>query len=135
MDGVGKQIETFLAAPAFAVAGASDDTYKYGHKCYKCYLQHGLKAYPLNPNCQTVMGNPCYPDLASLPEPVESLSIITPPAVTEKVIDDAIKCGVKNIWLQPGAESRPAIERAQKAGIEVIYGGPCLLVVLGYRGP
>lgn len=134
MDAVGKQIELFLAAKTYAVVGASEDPYKYGHKCYKCCLNHGLKAYPVNPTCPSVLGNKAYPDLASLPEPVESISVITPPAVTEKVVDDAIKCGIKNIWMQPGAESFVAVDKAKDAGINVIYGGPCLLVVLGYRG-
>lgn len=127
-------IDEFLAAPAFAVAGASDDPYKFGHKCYKCYLDNGMKAYPINPNVPEVLGNPTYKDLQSLPEPVQSLSIITQPHVTEKVVDDAIAAGVKNIWMQPGAEHAGAIAKATKAGLNVIYGGPCLLVVMSYRG-
>lgn len=129
-----EQIETFLAQPAFAVVGASDDPYKYGHRCFKCYLQNNLKAYPVNPNVPEVLGHKTYKDLLSLPEPIYSVSIITPPMVTEKVVDDAIAAGVKNLWMQPGAESRPAVKAAQDAGLNVIYGGPCLLVVLGYRG-
>ncbi len=129
-----EKIESFLAAPAFAVLGASDDPSKYGYRCYKCYLQHGRKAYPVNPTATTIMGNPAYKNLGSLPEPVESISIITPPKVTEKVVDDAIACGVKHIWMQPGAESYSAIEKAEQAGINVISGGACLLVVMGYRG-
>lgn len=129
-----QKIDQFLSAPSFAVVGASEDPYKYGHKCYKCYLQHGRKAYPVNPQSKEILGNPVFKDLASLPEPVDSISIITPPYVTEKVVDDAIASGIKNIWMQPGAESEFAIERAEKAGINVISGGACLLVVLGYRG-
>lgn len=129
-----EKIDTFLAANAFAVAGASDDPYKYGHRCYKCYLQKGRKAFPVNPTATTVLGNPCFKNLSSLPEPVDSLSIITPPPVTEKIVDEAITCGIKNIWMQPGAESESAIAKAEQAGINVIHGGACLLVVLGYRG-
>lgn len=91
MDALGIQIEKFLTAPSFAVFGASDDPHKYGHKVYACYLQHKLKAYPMNPRLQTVLGNPAYADFSALPEKVESISIITPPAVTEKIVDDAIK--------------------------------------------
>ena len=58
-------------------------------------------------------------------------SVITPPVVTETVLDDAIAAGIEKIWLQPGAESPAAIERAREAGIEVISGGPCILVSLG----
>lgn len=133
MDALDHKIESFLAAPAFAVFGASDDSRKYGHKVYSCYLQHGKKAYPINPTASTVKGNPAFKGLTDLPEPVESISIITPPAVTEKIVKDAIDNGVKNIWMQPGAESETAVKQAQEAGLNVIYGGPCLLVVLGYH--
>ena len=126
-----RNIEVFLNAPAFAVVGASESPYKFGYKCFACYLQHGRKAYPVNPTVESVMGEKAYADLASLPEAIESISIITPPAVTEKVIQDAIACGVKNVWMQPGAESRAAVEAAIAAGINLIYGGPCLLVELG----
>src|SRR5262249_8047951 len=105
MDTIGNKIDTFLAAPAFAVVGASDRPNKYGHRCYVCYLQNGRKAYPVNPRLQTILGNPVYPNLASLPEKVDSISVITPPVVTEEVVAEAIAAGVKNIWMQPGAES------------------------------
>ena len=134
MSRLDDQITTFLSAPAFAVVGASDDPSKYGHRCYVCYLRNNRTAYPVNPNAQSVLGNPAFPDLAALPEKVESISIITPPPVTDHIIDEAIAAGVKNIWIQPGAESWPAIERAKEHGLNVIAGGPCLLVTLGYRG-
>src|SRR5271155_3271695 len=133
MDHLSEQIDKFLSAPAFAVFGASDDPNKYGHKVYACYLQKQKKAYPMNPKTKTVMGNPAYVELTDLPEKVESISIITPPAVTESIVDKAIKYGVKHIWMKPGAESPAAVANAEKAGINVISGGPCLLVVLGYR--
>jgi predicted CoA-binding protein len=135
MDSLDAQIDQFLSAPAFGVAGASDDKHKYGHKVLVCYLQHDRKAYAINPNVETVLGNTSYPNVSALPEKIESLSIITPPHVTETVVDDAIAAGVKNIWMQPGAESHKAIAKAKEAGVNVISGGACLLVVLGYRGP
>jgi uncharacterized protein len=133
MDTLDAKIDQFLTAPAFGVAGASDDKHKYGHKVYVCYLQHQHKAYPINPNVATVLGNPAYPTVSALPEKIESLSIITPPHVTDTVVDDAIAAGVKNIWMQPGAESQKAIAKAKEAGLNVISGGACLLVVMGYR--
>jgi uncharacterized protein len=128
------KIDTFLAAPAFAVVGASDDERKFGHKCFVSYLKTGRKAYPVNPKVETVLGHTAYKTLTEIPEKIESVSIITPPAVTETVVDEAIALGVKNIWMQPGAESKAAVTRAEQAGINVIYGGPCLLVTLGYFG-
>jgi len=128
-----QQIDKFLAAPSFAVVGASDDKHKYGHKVYRNYLDHGKKAYPINPRVQTVMGNPAFANLQSLPEKVESVSVITPPPVTEQIVEDAIAAGVMNIWMQPGAESAKAVKRAEEAGLNVIHSGACVLVVMGYH--
>jgi predicted CoA-binding protein len=133
MDAEGSKINQFLAAPKFAVAGASSNRHKYGNKVLRCYMQNNRQAIPINPTEGEVEGLITYPSLLDLPEPVESVSIITPPAVTEKVVDDAIKAGVKHLWMQPGAESRAAIKRAEDAGLNVIYGGACVLVVLGYH--
>jgi predicted CoA-binding protein len=133
MENLEQQIDDFLSAPAFAVAGASEDSSKYGHLCYACLLNYGRKAYPLNPHAKTVLGNPAYPNLAALPEKVESLSIVTPPAVTNQIMVEAIAAGVKNVWMQPGAESPAAVEKGRKAGLNVIFGGPCLLVEMANR--
>lgn len=127
------KIDTFLAAPVFAVAGASQNRSKYGNKVLRCYLQNNRKAIPVNPGCSEVEGQVCYPSVSALPEPVESLSVITPPHVTERIVEEAIAAGVKNVWMQPGAESAAAVAAAEGAGLNVISGGPCVLVVLGFR--
>ena len=59
--------------------------------------------------------------------------INTPPQVTEKVIEQAIAKGIRNVWMQPGAESERAIKACEQAGINVIADGSCVLVVMGYR--
>jgi predicted CoA-binding protein len=61
------------------------------------------------------------------------VSIITPPRVTERVVEEAAQLGVRHIWMQPGAESDRAVELAQQAGLNVIWGGPCILVTLRFR--
>lgn len=126
-------IRAFLVGDTFAVAGASRERHKYGNKVLRCYVQHGRKAYPVNPNVDEVEGLTAYPDLAALPEKVHGLSIITQPAITEKLIEQAIQLNISHIWMQPGAESDRAVRVAEDAGLNVIHGGPCLLVVLGYR--
>lgn len=128
-----EQIEQFLNGSPFAVVGASTGRHKYGNKVLRCYQQNNLDVYPVNPHTEEVEGLPCYPSLSAIPEQVHAVSIITPPDVTEQVVAQAVEAGVKYLWMQPGAESQQAIEAAEAAGINVIAGGPCLLVVLGYR--
>jgi predicted CoA-binding protein len=126
-------IQAFLSSSAFAVVGASTDRSKYGNKVLRCYQQHGRKVYPVNPRAPEVEGLKAYPSLGALPERVPAISIITPPASTEQVVREAHAAGVKHVWMQPGAESEEAIRTAEALGMNVIAGGACLLVVMGYQ--
>jgi predicted CoA-binding protein len=127
-------IEQFLQAPAFGVVGASTDRTKYGNRVLRCYQQNGKKGIPVNPREAEVEGVPCVASVLDLPDEVTSISVITPPAVTEQVVEQAAKKGIRNVWMQPGAESAKAVATCQAHGISVIADGSCLLVVLGYRG-
>jgi predicted CoA-binding protein len=59
--------------------------------------------------------------------------MITPPAVTARLVPLAIEKGIKNIWMQPGAEHPEAVALCNKLGANVIADGSCLLVVMGYH--
>ena len=126
-------IEDYLREGPYAVVGASTDREKYGNKVLRAYFQSGREAYPINPKADEVEGHRAYPDLASLPEVPRGISIITPPPVTEKVVEEAAKRGVRFVWMQPGAESPQAIAKAREAGLEVIADGSCFLVIAGYH--
>ena len=128
-----EQIDRFLASPAFGVVGASANRQKYGNKVLRCYLQNGRRAIPVNPTEQEIEGIPCVAGIADLPPEAESISMITPPAVTAKLVPLAIERGIRNIWMQPGAESPEAVDLCRRKGINVIADGSCVLVVLGYH--
>lgn len=125
-------LKKFFSSKAFAVVGASKDRNKFGNKVLRCYQQHHMPVCAVNPNEKIVEGVTCYPNIAALPEDVKSISIITPPAVTEKIVQEAINHHIQNIWMQPGAESLFAIEQCKQHGINVIADGACILVVLGF---
>jgi predicted CoA-binding protein len=126
-------IDAFLASPAFGVAGASTNCNKYGNKVLRCYLQNDRKAVPINPRAEQIEGVACVEKVGDLPDEVKSLSVITPPKITEQVVEEAIARGIEHIWMQPGAESAAAVDRCKEAGVNVIADGSCVLVVLGYR--
>ena len=128
-----EQIKQFLASPAFGVVGASVNREKYGNKVLRCYLQNGKKAVPVNPNETEIEGISCAATISDLPPDVLSISMITPPAVTAKLVPVAIAKGIKNIWMQPGAEHPEAVAYCIDNDINVIADGSCLLVVLGYH--
>jgi len=126
-------IDRFLTSPAYGVVGASSRRFKYGNKVLRCYQQNGRRAIPVNPHEPVIEGADCVASVLDLPDDVTSISVITPPAVTERVVEHAISKGIQNVWMQPGAESDRAIEACVAAGINVIADGSCVLVVLGYR--
>ena len=125
-------IQAFLSGDCFAVAGASTNREKYGNKVLRVYLQRGKKVFPINPGADAVEGEKAYADLASLPSTPHGVSIVTPPPITERIVEEAIDLGIEHLWMQPGAESEAAVQKAQQAGVNVIAGGPCVLVTLGY---
>ena len=126
-------IERFLDSPAYGVVGASARRHKYGNKVLRCYQQNGRRAIPVNPREREVEGIASVASVLDLPDDVKSISVITPPAVTEQVVRDAIRKGIVNVWMQPGAENEASVEACREAGINVIADGSCVLVVLGYR--
>lgn len=127
------EIEKFFRSPSFAVVGASTNRNKFGNKVLRCYLQHHLTVYPVNPDESIIENLKNYKKINDLPEEVKSISIITSPAITETIVNEAIQKGIKNIWMQPGAESSTAIKKARENNINVIAGGPCILVELGFN--
>lgn len=127
-------LDVFFNPRAVAVIGASRTPGKLGYGVLHNIIHHNYAGavYPINPKADEVEGLKAYPDLGSLPEKVGAISVITPPPVTEKVVEAAARSGVRYVWMQPGAESPTAVERARELGLEVIADGSCFLVVSGY---
>ena len=117
------------------MAGASRDRSKYGNKVFQALLASGRQVFPLHPAVPDVEGYAAYPSIAEVPALVESLSIVTPPQVTRQVVEQAIASGVKNIWMQPGAEEPHSSQLARDAGLNVIDDGSCILVSLSLERP
>ena len=127
-------ISKFLGGSPFAVVGASKDRSKFGNKVLRAYLQNNRVAIPINPNESEIEGLQAFARLSEVFGPIHGLSIITPPRITESIIEQAGELGIKHVWIQPGAESETAIQRAEEFGMNLIAGGPCLLVDINAYG-
>ena len=127
--------DQFLAGERFAVAGASNNPRKFGNAIFQAYQEAGFKAYPINPNTDQIEGHKSFPNIEVLSRyhDIDSLSVVTPPEITKQVVKEALDAGVKNIWMQPGAEHPEAIKMAQDAGANVIF-RHCVLRELQARG-
>jgi len=128
---VDEKVAQFLQSEVFAVAGASSKPEKFGNKILKCYQQKGYRVIPIHPQEKEIEGVACVANVTDLPAEVVSISVVTPPAVTEKLVVRAAEKGIKNIWMQPGAESPAAVAFCRQQGINVIADGTCVLIRFG----
>lgn len=119
---------TFFAQSTFAVAGASSNTAKFGHKIFAWYLMRDLPAVPLNPTCSSVTVRRKEYETVSSPAKLSdpkhtALSVITPPSVTAQLLKEAKDAGVKAVWLQPGSFTDRELEYAIKEFPGAAVGG------------
>lgn len=111
-----------------AVVGATDSPGKYGGIIYRDLRARGHRVVAVNPHRTTVAGDPCHPDLASLPERPDIVNVVVPPAAGRTVVDEWERLGGTSIWFQPGSYDRALVEQAESAGMDVID-GDCIMVV------
>jgi len=120
-------VDDFLKQKTLAVVGASRKPLKFGNMVYKELKKRGYRVFPVNPQTATLGDVPCYPNLKSLPEPVDGVVVVVPPTQTELVVREAAEAGIRRIWLQQGAESENAIHFCRDNGMSVVY-GECILM-------
>jgi predicted CoA-binding protein len=125
-----ENIRDILKEKTWAVVGASANTQKFGYKVFKRLIREGYTVYPVNPNCKEIEGVQCYGSLKDLSEMPGAVSVIVPPKAGLGVLDEAAELGIKRLWFQPGAESGEIVGKAEKLGLQIIY-GYCVLVELG----
>ena len=120
-------VEDFLIHRTVAVVGVSRGGKKFGNTIYKELKSKNYTVYPINPNAEKIGNDTCYPNLRSLPEPVEGVVIVVPPEQTEAVMRDVVDVGIPRVWLQQGAESDVAIAYGEKHGVNIVH-GECILM-------
>lgn len=126
-------VQAFLKARSLAVVGVSRDPEKYGYKVYRTLKDKGFRVLAVNPRAHEVDGDPAYPSLDALPEVPEAVVTVVPPEVTKGVVQQALDAGIRLIWMQPGSEHADAVALAEKQGATVVYGGPCIMVIVKTR--
>ncbi len=103
------------------MVGATNKPDRYGYKVFKNLLARGYRVYAVHPTLRSIDGIEVYPSLSELPEKVEAVDVVVNPAVTEKVVEECQKLGIRYVWMQPGAESKAAIEFCENNGIVCIH--------------
>ena len=126
--------QEFLAQKKIAVVGVSITRETGCNMNYQKFKDAGYTVYAVSPKMSEFKGDPCYPDLQSIPEKPDAVFIMTSPKVTEEIVHQAVDVGVKYVWMhcmmgtKPGlaasmtSVSQEAVELCRENGITVIPG-------------
>jgi uncharacterized protein len=134
MAKIDELVKDFLAQKNIAVVGVSDKRETGCNMAYKKFKTSGHQVYAVNPRITEFEGDPCYPDLKSLPVKPEAVFILTNPKVTEQIVQQCVDLGVTRVWMhcmlgtKPGmatsmsSVSSDAVRMCRENGIAVIPG-------------
>jgi predicted CoA-binding protein len=142
----------FLAQRRIAVAGVSRQAAGHGgNTVYTTLKKRGYEVFAVNPNADTVEGDPCYHTIADIPGGVDGVVIATSQAAAASVVDECVRLGVRRVWMHRsfggGSVDDAAARAGRDAGITVIAGAcplmygdtadlghKCMRWVLGFTG-
>jgi len=114
-------IRAILAnAKRIAVVGHSDDPSRISHRVGRYLATHGYEVFAVNPAGRSTPALTFYPDLASVPQPIDVVDIFRKVEFIPAIVDEAIRVGAKVIWMQDGLAHNASAAKARAAGIEVV---------------
>lgn len=134
MAAIDPLVKDFLAQKRIAVVGVSDKRETGCNAGYERFKEAGYKVSAVNPRLTTFKGDPCYPDLKSIPEKPDAVFILANPKVTDQIVQQCVDLGIQHVWMhclmgvRPGAGagsssvSQDAVQKCRENGIAVIPG-------------
>jgi uncharacterized protein len=120
------EIREILSHPAtVAVLGCSNNPARDSLRIAMLLRRKGFRVIPVNPRLgpdalMDALGERCYPDLATIPGPVEVVDVFRRPEYLLEIADAAIAKGARVLWCQLGVVNLAAAARARAAGMTVV---------------
>ncbi|MGB3713177.1 MAG: CoA-binding protein [Candidatus Promineifilaceae bacterium] len=133
MSPIKEAVDEFLAQDRLAVAGVSRSGNEAANAIYKKLKGAGYSVFPTNPSADEVEGDPCYPDLKSIPDGVSGVVIATHPKVALTIVEECSELGINHVWFHrsfgQGSVAQEAISFCRDNNIKVIPGGCPMMFV------
>jgi predicted CoA-binding protein len=127
MAGVPGSVARFLQGRRIAVAGVSRHGDVAANSVFKKLRESGYEVFPVNPNAEEVEGVACYPDITSIPAPLDGVIVATHPDVSISVVRQCGESGVPRVWFHrsfgTGSVSEDAVRECRRLGVDCIVGG------------
>lgn len=108
-------------ARSIAIVGASSNPARASYFVGTYLLQSSsYRVYFVNPNATEILGQPAYPDLASLPEVPDIVDVFRRPSDIPTVMDEAAAIGAPVVWVQLGIWNEDAARHGESLGLKVV---------------
>jgi uncharacterized protein len=112
--------EILHSCRVIAVVGLSAKRFRPSYGVAEYLQRAGYKIIPVNPMETEVLGERAYPDLDSIPGPVDMVDIFRRSEFVPEIVEAAIRKGAKAVWMQEGVIHEAAAQRAEEAGLSVV---------------
>lgn len=112
--------ELLLTARTIAVVGLSGKRFRPSYGVAEYLKRSGYRVIPVNPLETEVLGERSYPDLDSVPEPVDIVDVFRRSEFLPEIVEAAIRIGAKLVWMQEGVVHPAAARQAEDAGLAVV---------------
>ena len=119
--------ELLATSRRIAVVGLSDNPSRISNLVSRYMQRQGYIIIPVNPAITEALGEPAFPDLKSIPGPVDIVNIFRRPEFVPEIVDAAIAIKAKTVWMQAGITHPEAARRASEAGLQVVV-DECIMV-------
>lgn len=120
-------IFAFSTPQRVAVVGVSRTRWKFGNTVFRELLRRGYDAVPVSMSEVPIEGKRAFLSLSVIPDPPESVIVVVKPERVGRLVDEAVRTGVRRIWFQQGADFTEAAALAKAAGLDVVT-GKCILM-------
>jgi predicted CoA-binding protein len=120
-------IQDFLQGKRFGLVGYSRSSQKFGNMLYAELIQRGYSVLVAHPEIKEIGGEKCVPSVGALAGQIDGLIINVSPRNSAQVVREAAQAGIRNIWLQQGADSREAVQAGRDQGVNLVA-GKCILM-------
>ncbi|UCF58205.1 MAG: CoA-binding protein, partial [Deltaproteobacteria bacterium] len=109
--------EILSSSRTIAVVGLSPKPNRPSYRVASYLKEQGYRIIPVNPKATEILGEVCYPNLSSIPEPVDVVDIFRRPEDVTGIVEETIKIGAKAVWMQEGVINEEAAAQAKQAGL------------------
>lgn len=114
------------SSKVIAVVGLSDKPDRASNRVALYLQEAGYKIIPVNPTKDKILGEKSYPDLSTIPEPVDIVDVFRRSDAVGPIVEEAILAKAKAVWFQEGVINDAAAQQAADAGLKVVM-DRCLL--------